>query len=244
MNPNEFSSSRHASKPLIDTLIPKRIATATFALGCFWGPDSRFGSIPGVVRTRVGYAGGTKQNPTYHSLGDHSETVQIDYDPSKLSYRDLLHVFWTGHEPTYPSGSRQYASIIFVHNDEQRQMAEASKAELERERGRKVYTEIMPYSGFTLAEDYHQKFNLRRSAAFYEELIRIYPSLDEFVSSTAVARVNGYLGGGGSYEELRKEVDSLGLSAPRKEELLRIAELRQGSTICPMPKRGIAGGSH
>lgn len=240
MNPNRFYSTSNASKPLIDTLVPKRIATGTFALGCFWGPDSRFGSISGVVRTRVGYAGGTKQNPTYRSLGDHSETVQIDYDPSKLSYRDLLQVFWTGHEPTYQSWSRQYASIIFVHDDEQRRVAEESKAELEHERGRKVYTEIVPYSGFTMAEDYHQKYSLRRFPAFYEELSRIYPSFDEFVSSTAVARVNGYLGGEGSYEELRKEADSLGLSAARKEELLRLAERRQESTR-PLPKRGAAG---
>jgi hypothetical protein len=71
--------------PPIDLSVPARIETATFALGWFWGPDSRFGSIKGVIRTRVGYTGGKKKNPTYHSLGDHSESIQIDYDPSMIS---------------------------------------------------------------------------------------------------------------------------------------------------------------
>lgn len=197
-----------------------------------------------MVRTRVGYAGGTKQNPTYRSLGDHTETIQIDYDPSKISYRDLLRAFWTGHDPTYQSWSRQYASIIFVHDEEQRREAEESRAEVEHERGRKVYTEIIAYSGFTLAEDYHQKHSLRQFSAFQEELNRIYPSSDDFMNSTAVARVNGYLGNEGSYEELQKEADSLGLSPARKEELLRLVERHQGRQVCPIPKKVIAAGAH
>jgi methionine-S-sulfoxide reductase len=192
----------------------------------------------------VGYAGGKKQNPTYRSLGDHTETIQIDYDPSKISYCDLLRAFWTGHDPTYQSWSRQYASIIFVHNDEQRQEAEETRAEVEQGRGRKVQTEIDAYSGFTLAEDYQQKHSLRQFPAFYEELSRIYPSLNDFVASTAVARVNGYLGGEGSYEELQKEADSLGLSSARKEELLRLVERQRGRQACPIPKKSIAAGAH
>jgi methionine-S-sulfoxide reductase len=192
----------------------------------------------------VGYAGGEKQNPTYRSLGDHTETTQIDYDPSKISYRDLLRAFWTGHDPTYQSWSRQYASIIFVHNDEQRREAEETRAEVEQERGRKVHTEIDAYSGFTLAEDYHQKHSLRQFPTVYEELSRIYPSFNDFIASTAVARVNGYLGGEGSYEDLQKEADSLGLSSARKEELLRLVERQRGRQACPIPKKGIAAGAH
>ncbi len=183
----------------------------------------------------MGYAGGTKKDPTYRSLGDHSESIEIDYDPSKTSYRDLLGVFWTGHDATSRGWSRQYASIIFVRNNEERRLAEASKADVERERGRRVYTEIVAYSGFTPAEDYHQKHSLRQFPAFAEELARLYPSFDDFVASTAVARVNGYLGGEGSPDALRKEVDGLGLSAARKEELLRIVEHRRGKPSCPLP---------
>lgn len=189
-----------------------------------------------MIRTRVGYAGGTKQSPTYHSLGDHAETVQIDYDPSRISYEELLRAFWTGHDPTYRSWSRQYASIIFVHNDEQLRLARQSKAQIEQERGKAVHTEIINYSGFTLAEEYHQKHDLRQFPEYAEELMRIYPSFADYVASTAVARVNGYLGGEGSYDALKKEADSLGLSPARKQDLLRLVQRRGGSRQnCSVP---------
>ncbi len=188
-----------------------------------------------MVRTRVGYTGGTKPHPTYRALGDHAETVQIDYDPSKISYEELLRVFWAGHDPTYPSWSRQYASIIFAHDDAQGRLADASRSQIERERGRKVHTEIVAYSGFTPAEDYHQKHSLRQFPAFEKELSRIYPSPADFVASTAVARVNGYLGGEGSWEDLRNEADALGLSAERKEELLRLVQRHGSKAACPLP---------
>jgi methionine-S-sulfoxide reductase len=183
----------------------------------------------------VGYAGGTKQNPTYRSLGDHTETVQIDYDPSRISYKELLRAFWTGHDPSYRSWSRQYASIIFVHNDEQLLLARESKIQIEQERGKAVHTEIINYSGFTLAEDYHQKHGLRQFPEFVEELMRIYPSSADYVASTAVARLNGYLGGEGSYDALKEEADSLGLSSVRKEKLLRLVQRRVGSQTCSVP---------
>jgi methionine-S-sulfoxide reductase len=183
----------------------------------------------------VGYAGGTREYPTYHALGDHSETVQIDYDPSKITYRQLLDVFWTSHDPTYRSWSRQYASIIFAHTDEQKRLAEESKARVAKERDRAVSTGIVPYSGFTLAEDYHQKHSLQLFPEFRKELERIYPRPADFVASTAVARVNGYLGGEGSYQALLQEKDSLGLSSARTEELLRIVKRHSGGAACPLP---------
>jgi peptide-methionine (S)-S-oxide reductase len=190
-----------------------------------------------VVRTRVGYAGGTKPNPTYHDLGDHSETIQIDYDPAKITYQELLNAFWTGHDPTYRSWSRQYASIIFVHNDEQRRLAERSKARVAKEHGSTIQTKIVPYTGFTLAENYHQKHALRLFPAFQEELRKIYPDPGDFIASTAVARVNGYLGGDGSYEELLGEVDGLGLSFARKEELLGLVHRHKGGQTCSIPAK-------
>jgi peptide-methionine (S)-S-oxide reductase len=186
----------------------------------------------------VGYAGGRKPNPTYRDLGDHSETIQIDYDPTKITYQELLDVFWTSHDPTYRSWSRQYASLIFVQNDEQRRLAEASRARIAKERGSPVATEIVPYTGFTLAENYHQKHSLKQFPEFEEELARIYPRPADFVASTAVARVNGYLGGEGSYEALLREKDSLGLSPARTEELLRIAQRHRGGQACPLPENG------
>ena len=86
--------------PPIDAAAPSNIETATFALGCFWSPDARFGVVPGVVRTRVGYAGGNTQNPSYHDLGGHTESIQIDYDPTQTSYKTMLELFWANHTPT------------------------------------------------------------------------------------------------------------------------------------------------
>jgi peptide-methionine (S)-S-oxide reductase len=197
--------------------------------------------MPGVVRTRVGYAGGTRPDPTYRSLGDHTESIQIEYDPSKISYEELLRVFWTGHDATRGNWSRQYASLIFVHSDEQRQKAEGSKVRVEQERGRKVHTEILDYNGFTQAEDYHQKYSLRQFPAFEEELRRIYPSFADFLASNAVTRVNGYLGGEGSYEALQKEAHSFGLSSAREEELLQIVQRRTGNQNCPLPEKAVQG---
>jgi methionine-S-sulfoxide reductase len=173
-----------------------------------------------VVRTRVGYAGGTTENPTYYQLGDHTETIQIDYDPSQVSYRELLEVFWNGHAPTRASWSRQYASIIFYHDEEQRQQAEASKEQYEAQCGCRVATEILPAPTFYLAEDYHQKYYLRQSALFMGELSALYPDAADFVNSTEAARLNGYLGGHGTLSDLQAEIDDLRLSPEAQEALL------------------------
>jgi peptide-methionine (S)-S-oxide reductase len=131
-----------------------------------------------------------------------------------------------------------------VHNDQQRRLAEASRSQIERERGGTVHTKIVAYGGFTQAEDYHQKHSLRQFPAFEKELARVYPTFADFVASTAVARVNGYLGGEGSYEALRNEADGLGLSAERKEELLRLVQRQRSKAACPLPERGAGAGAH
>ena len=176
--------------------------------------------MPGVVRTRVGYAGGTTKDPTYHKLGDHTETVQVDYDPSIISYERLLDVFWDSHNPAIPAPSRQYRSIIFYHNDEQKSLAMASIRDQEDISGSKLYTEVSPYSAFYLAEDYHQKYRIRQIRDLMREFSDIYPEFRDFIDSTAVARVNGYAGGNGTLEQLQRELDSYGLSPAGQETLL------------------------
>lgn len=175
-----------------------------------------------MVRTRVGYAGGSKPDPTYTSLGDHSETVQIEYDPDVISYADLLDVFWEAHSPTSAPWSRQYMSIILYHNDEQRRLAEESKRQREQESGRRLYTEIVPHSRFYLAEDYHQKYYLRRETRLMADLRRRYPDEDDLVRSTAAARLNGYLAGYGSLAQAEAELESLGLSPEGEQRLLEV----------------------
>ena len=180
--------------------------------------------MDGVVRTRVGYAGGRRKNPTYHSLGDHSETIQIDYDPSRISYKDLLLVFWQSHDPTHKSWSRQYMSAIFFHNDEQRKLALETKAFEEKQRNKKIQTQILPFGEFYLAEDYHQKYYLRGQTDLMREFKAMYPRDIDFVDSTAAARVNGYLGGNGTSEEIKATIESLGLSTGSQDRLSAIAK--------------------
>lgn len=171
-----------------------------------------------MIRTRVGYAGGTKKNPTYHDLGDHTESFQVDFDPEKTSYADLLAIVWDSHNPCAQSWSRQYRSAIFYANDDQKKLALESKAKVEKERG-KVTTDIEPLGTFTWAEDYHQKYSLRNSRELAKEFKSMFAKDEDFVNSTAAARVNGYLGGDGTKEQLEKEVDRLGLSDEGKKVL-------------------------
>jgi peptide-methionine (S)-S-oxide reductase len=178
--------------------------------------------MPGVVRTRVGYAGGTTKDPTYHNLGDHTETIQIEYDPTQISYGELLDVFWSSHNPAGRPWSRQYMSIIFYHNDEQRKLAVATR---DREAARiqgQIFTEIVPASEFYPAEAYHQKYRLRQVPDLMKEFSAMYPDDGDFVASTAAARVNGYLAGHGTCEGLQEELSSLGLSPEGGERLLGI----------------------
>jgi len=136
-------------------------AVAYFGLGCFWHPDDSFSKLPGVLRTRAGYAGGDKESPSYEEVCQgktgHTETVEVTYDPKKIAYRDLLRHFFTEHDPTIAQ-KEQYQSVIFYRTDEERREAEEEKASEEKKRGQNVVTEIRPAVPFWEAEEYHQKY--------------------------------------------------------------------------------------
>jgi peptide-methionine (S)-S-oxide reductase len=178
-----------------------------------------------VVRTRVGYSGGTKADPTYTSLGDHSETIEIDYDPTRISYKDLLELFWQWHDPTSKSWSRQYRSAIFYHGKEQKKLALETMAEAEKTLG-KIHTAVEPASAFYLAEDYHQKYYLQQVSILKKEFRAMYPDTQSFTASTAAARVNGYAAGYGTLSSLKKVMGSLGLSMQARTRLLEIVSSR------------------
>ncbi len=149
---------------------------ATFGAGCFWGVEAAFRQVNGVVSTAVGYMGGTLKNPTYedvcrHTTG-HAEVVQAEYDPAKVSYDELLKVFWEIHDPTTlnrqgPDVGTQYRSAIFFHTPEQEAAAKASKEKLERsgQYKRPIVTEITAASEFWKAEEYHQQYLEKRGLA-------------------------------------------------------------------------------
>ena len=175
-----------------------------------------------MIRTRVGYSGGTKENPSYRSLGDHTETIQIDFDPTKISYEQILNVFWNSHDPAGWSWAKQYRNVIFYHNENQRLTAEKTRNRVAAETGNKVRTDIEPASTFYLAEDYHQKFRLQQDPVLTAEYDAIYPDIKNFVDSTAVSRANGYLGGYGTSAGLNREISRLGLSDKGKKRLMDI----------------------
>ena len=178
------------------------------------------------MRTRVGYAGGTTPNPTYHSLGDHTESIAIDYDPTRISYEQLLELFWRAHDPTERPFSRQYASFVFHHTEEQKRLARKSQERLANRLGRPVRTEIAAAGEFYSAEDYHQKYYLQQMPRLLAEFNAVYPRWREVVDSTAAARVNGYVAGYGTRAELEAEIGSLGLSAEGEALLREIVKCR------------------
>ena len=150
------------------------------------------------------------------------ETIQIDFDPEKISYAKLLQVFFSSHNPTWPSPIRQYASAIFYHDEEQEHIAAQAMKEASERYGKKISTVLVSYTGFTRAEDYHQKYYLRNTRALMDQYKGLYPTEDAFTDSTAVARVNGYIGGNGSTEQLEREKAELGISEETAEALWRI----------------------
>lgn len=159
-------------------------------------------------------------------MGDHSESIRIEYDPKRVSYDTLLKIFWENHSPEERSYSRQYASFIFYHDKEQKEAAMASREKQAARVKGKIYTEIVPATVFYPAEDYHQKYSLRSEAALMREFHSFYPSGDAFVASTAAARVNGYLSGEGTAAELEAELASLGLSESGRQKLRNIVKSR------------------
>jgi peptide-methionine (S)-S-oxide reductase len=140
-----------------------------------------------------------------------------------VSYDDLLATFWTAHSPTHASFSRQYRSAVFYATDEQRMLAEESKESVESRLGVRLHTEIEPLGIFYRAEGYHQKYYLRAHRRLMSEFAAMYPVEDEFVDSTAAARVNGFVSGYGAQETLAAEIDLYGLSVAGRAELEQAA---------------------
>jgi peptide-methionine (S)-S-oxide reductase len=147
---------------------------ATFGAGCFWGVEAAFRRLDGVSGTRVGYAGGKVENPTYKEVcrdnTGHAEVVEVTYDPEKVPYEQLLAVFWAEHDPTQvnrqgPDVGSQYRSAIFTYDEAQRAAAEASRAQVQSRLGRSVATTIEDAPPFWEAEDYHQQYLEKRGLA-------------------------------------------------------------------------------
>ena len=169
---------------------PAKLETATFGAGCFWCVEAVFQNLQGVASVVSGYAGGTVENPTYEQVCSgatgHAEVCQIHFDPARISYKELLEVFWQTHDPTTLNrqGSdegTQYRSAIFYHSDQQRQTAELYKKELAAAKiwDRPIVTEIVPFKKFYKAEDYHQNYYRQNAGQPYCRFV-ITPKVDKF----------------------------------------------------------------
>jgi len=164
--------------------------TATFGTGCFWCTEAIFQELDGVLKATSGYSGGNVENPTYKEVCEgttgHAEVIQVVYDPSKITYDDLLKAFWQSHDPTTLNRQGndvgpQYRSVIFYHNDEQKEKAEKYKAELDKSKAfdNPIVTEISPYSKFYVAENYHQDYYNNNGSQPYCYYV-IKPKLEKF----------------------------------------------------------------
>lgn len=176
--------------------LTEKTDTATFGTGCFWCTEAIFEQLNGVLKVTSGYSGGQVNNPTYKQVcsGEtgHAECVQVQYEPEKISYDELLEVFWQVHDPTTlnrqgADEGTQYRSVIFYHNDEQKQKAEHYKSELDKAGAfpKPIVTEISPAVKFYAAEDYHQEYydNNKNANPYCAMVIR--PKLDKFKKAFA-----------------------------------------------------------
>jgi len=195
----EKPNNKQDEKSPIMKAEPKDLKTATFAGGCFWCVESDFEKVDGVIEAISGYTGGEEPNPTYKQVSaggtGHTEAVQVRYDPDKITYKELLDVFWRHMDPTDAGGQfvdrgSQYRSAIFYHDEEQKRIAEESKAELEKS-GRftkPIATEIVPLTEFYTAEDYHQDYYSKNPLRY--KMYRYGSGRDKFLSRTWSAEAN------------------------------------------------------
>ncbi len=143
--------------------------------------DAQFGHLEGVIRTRSGYAGGSTPNPSYYALGDHSEAVQVDYDPQRITYAELAALFWDSHDPTSQPPRPQYQNILFYSTPEEERIALAAGDRLAAELGTDVVTRIEPLQAFYRAEDYHQKYYLRAEPVLSNYYQGLFPDARDLI---------------------------------------------------------------
>ncbi len=169
----------------------------------------------------MGYAGGTLEKPTYHHMGDHTESIQVDFDPAVTSFEKLLDHVWRSHNPCAAAYGVQYRSIVFYENEAQKALVAASKARIEAQLGKPVKTAVEKLATFWPAEDYHQKYALRGEETLLQEFRTLYPGEAALLRSTVAARLNGYIAGDGNRARLELELPKLGLSEAGRERLRR-----------------------
>lgn len=207
------------------------IEKATFGMGCYWAAESLFGSAPGVLRTRVGYSGG-KLEFSDKAIGDHTEVIEISYNPEIISYENLLQIFWNNHEYDYTiKTQRKYMSLILYHTEEQKLIATKSKADEQIKRNpENITTEIAKVAVFYPSEDIQQKYKLQQ----HKDLFKSIQLNSKLLQTSYVAtKLNGYIVGFGGLKQFLNEVHAFGLT-PTQIEYIKfyVRENENGGMSC------------
>uniref|UniRef100_A0A8D8Y6A0 peptide-methionine (S)-S-oxide reductase n=1 Tax=Cacopsylla melanoneura TaxID=428564 RepID=A0A8D8Y6A0_9HEMI len=218
--------SSHANGHQNGDSLSNNTKTAVLAMGCFWAPDGLFGTTKGVLRTKVGYAGGTTENPTYRNIGDHTEVTQVDFDPTIISFDQILRLFWKHHDPTVQMKT-QYRSMILYVDPEDKSVAEKSLESEQTRHKRPINTIIAPFKRFYDAEDYHQKYRLRQHTYLHSKLN--FKTEECYKTSHVASRLNGYVVGFGGVKQFEEEADKLGLSDDVKTYVRKYVVQYEGS---------------
>ncbi|AJD29535.1 MULTISPECIES: peptide-methionine (S)-S-oxide reductase [Clostridium] len=200
------------------------IKKAYFSMGCFWSVEALFDSLDGVIKTYVGYTGGSTLFPTYNSIGDHLETVEIYYDSSKIAFEDLLMVFEKNHNYTTRANLLQYNSAILYNNENEKELCLNWKKSREDELTKEVSTKISPIEKFYYAEFYHQKYYVQLEPVIMSNLRSKFSTGNDLISSPLCHKLNAYLAGYRSLENLNKEIKDFNLSKDSENRLLSIVE--------------------
>ncbi|WP_240548436.1 peptide-methionine (S)-S-oxide reductase [Paenibacillus lignilyticus] len=192
-------------------------------MGCFWSPDALFGQLAGITRTRVGFAGGTTDNPPRSGhAGDHTEMVEIEFDPAVARLETILNLFWNNHNPANINNYRDrlYNSLI-LYRDEAQLSVIQEVMNNRGEQGKGVpETECMPYTVFYPAEDRHQKYFLKRYPDAIAKLRTLFPTEDELTRATLAARLNGIAKGFANMDQIIHEIRTWKISHEEQEEII------------------------
>lgn len=200
------------------------IKKAYFSMGCFWSVEALFDSLDGVVKTYVGYTGGNTLFPTYNSIGDHLETLEVYYDSSKIAFENLLTIFEKNHNYIVRPNLLQYYSAIFYNNENEKELCLDWKKNKKEELKTEVLTRISPIEKFYYAEFYHQKYYVQLEPVIMSNLRSKFSTGNDLISSPLCHKLNVYLAGYGSLKELNKELEDFNLSEDAKNRLLSIVE--------------------
>ncbi|SFT12921.1 peptide-methionine (S)-S-oxide reductase [Paenibacillus sp. BC26] len=198
--------------------------TITLGMGCFWSPDALFGQLAGITRTRVGFAGGTTDNPKTRHTGDHTEMVEIEFDPAIVRLETILALFWNNHNPANINNYRDrlYNSLVLYRDKAQLSVIqEVMKSRGEQGKGVPA-TEYMPYTVFYPAEDRHQKYFLKRFPDAIAKLRTLFPTDDELTQATLAARLNGIAKGFANMDQIIQEIRTWPIGREEQEEIIHL----------------------